>query len=143
MNLAPPWLTEYRGHKFNLIVRCGQLGRPFMVEELSMNQSKTVGQVDALIDLLKSSLTAEGAQAFGHLVLYTSFGVVRGRIGLSFAQSLISSENDGNMDASSAQEVNELNDATVEHYSNHLPTASFNRLYVRLANVHGFAMVDS
>ncbi len=107
-----------------------------------MNQGRTAGQADALIDLLKSSLTAEGAQAFGHLVLYTSFGVVRGRIGLTFAQLLIGAENGVNTD-SSMLEVIELNDATVEHYSNHLPTASFNRMYVRLANVHGFAMVDS
>lgn len=108
-----------------------------------MNQSKTAGQADALIDLLKSSLTAEGAQAFGHLVLYTSFGVVRGRIGLTFAQLLIGTEIGADPDAAAAQEVIELNDATVEHYSNHLPTASFNRLYVRLINVQGFAMVDS
>lgn len=108
-----------------------------------MNQSRTAVQEDALIDLLKSSLTAEGAQAFGHLVLYTSFGVVRGRIGLTFAQLLMGADNGVNTNAASAQEVIELNDATVEHYSNHLPTASFNRMYVRLANVHGFAMVDS
>jgi hypothetical protein len=114
-----------------------------MVEDSLMTESKTTGQADALIDLLKLSLTAEGAQAFGHLVLYTSFGVVRGRIGLTFAQLLIGSENGANADAAATQEVIELNDATVEHYSNHLPTASFNRMYVRLANVHGFALVDS
>ena len=108
-----------------------------------MNQTSTARQADALIDLLKSSLTADGAQAFGHLVLYTSFGVVRGRIGLTFAQLLIGTEDGLNPDAAAAQEVIELNDATVEHYSNHLPTASFNRMYVRLANIHGFAMVDS
>ena len=108
-----------------------------------MNEGKTTGPSDALIDLLKSSLTADGAQSFGHLVLYTSFGVVRGRIGLAFAQALIGQENGSQSETSPAQEVIELNDATVEHYSNHLPTASFDRLYVRLSNVHGFAMVNS
>ena len=124
------------------MIRCGHPDRRLMIEDSLMNQSKIAGKEDALIDLLKSSLTAEGAQAFGHLVLYTSFGVVRGRIGLTFAQLLIGTENGVSTDAA-AQEVIELNDATVEHYSNHLPTASFNRMYVRLANVHGFAMVDS
>lgn len=108
-----------------------------------MNEVKTVGSSDALIDLIKSSLTADGAQSFGHLVLYTSFGVVRGRIGLTFAQALIGHENGVKSENGPAQEVIELNDATVEHYSNHLPTASFDRLYVRLPNVHGFAMVNS
>jgi hypothetical protein len=108
-----------------------------------MNEGKTAGSSDALIDLIKSSLTADGAQSFGHLVLYTSFGVVRGRIGLTFAQALIGQENGAKSETGPAQEVIELNDASVEHYSNHLPTASFDRLYVRLANVHGFAMVNS
>jgi hypothetical protein len=108
-----------------------------------MNEVMTSETSDALIELLKSSLTADGAQAFGHLLLYTSFGVVRGRIGLAFAQSLIARENAGNGETDYSQRVIELNDATVEHYSNHLPTAGFNRLYVRLVNVQGFAMVDS
>jgi hypothetical protein len=85
-----------------------------------MSEVKTPESSYALIGLLKSSLTAEGAQAFGHLVLYTSFGVVRGRIGLAFAQSLIAEEGSANTKPGSAQEVIELNDATVEHYSNHL-----------------------
>ena len=108
-----------------------------------MNEGKTARSSDALIDLIKSALTADGAQSFGHLVLYTSFGVVRGRIGLTFAQALIGQENGVNSETGAAQEVIELNDASVEHYSNHLPTASFDRLYVRLSNVHGFAMVNS
>lgn len=108
-----------------------------------MNEVMISETSDALIELLKSSLTADGAQAFGHLLLYTSFGVVRGRIGLTFAQSLIANENSGNGETDYSQRVIELNDATVEHYSNHLPTAAFNRLYVRLVNVQGFAMVDS
>jgi len=108
-----------------------------------MNEGKTAGSSDALIDLLKSSLTAEGAHSFGHLVLYTSFGVVRGRIGFAFAQALIGQENGAKTETGAAQEVIELNDASVEHYSNHLPTASFDRLYVRLSDVHGFAMVSS
>ncbi|MFY9572859.1 MAG: hypothetical protein WAV20_15770 [Blastocatellia bacterium] len=106
-----------------------------------MNQTKGA-PVDALMNLLSSSFTATGAQSFGHLVLYTSFGVVRGRIGLAFAQGLMGKEV-GDAAASPAREVIELNDVTVEHYSNHLASASFDRLYVRLSNVQGFALVGN
>jgi hypothetical protein len=107
-----------------------------------MNESKTATPVDALIALLRSSLSSSGEQAFGHLVLYTSFGVVRGRIGLTFAQGLISKEN-LEAESSALQEVIEINDVTVEHYSNHLANATFDRLYVRLSDVLSFALVGS
>lgn len=94
---------------------------------------------DALIALLKSSITAEGSQSFGSLVLYTSFGVVRGRIGFTFAQQLHNEKSDSQ--GGSHHEVIELDDASVEHYSNHLPTATFERIYVSLSDVAGFALV--
>lgn len=103
-----------------------------------MNESRPA---DALITLLKSSLSIDGSQPFGHLVLYTSFGVVRGRIGLAFAQGLVSKESEGA--TLTHYEVIELNDVTVEHYSNHLANASFDRLYVRLSDVLGFALVGN
>jgi len=103
-----------------------------------MNESRPA---DALITLLKSSLSIDGTQAFGHLVLYTSFGVVRGRIGLTFAQGLIGDGSEG--ETLTHYEVIELNDVTVEHYSNHLANATFDRLYVRLSDVMGFALVGN
>jgi hypothetical protein len=104
-----------------------------------MKESK-VTPADALIALLRSSLSEKGSGAFGHLVLYTSFGVVRGRTGLAFAQELIGKEND-ETETGSSVEVIELNEVTVEHYSNHLANASFDRLYVKLADVQGFALL--
>ncbi|HWP42846.1 MAG TPA: hypothetical protein VNO14_06405 [Blastocatellia bacterium] len=95
--------------------------------------------IDALISLLKTAINAETAQAFGHLVLYTSFGVVRGRTGIAFAQELASRASDG-QDVRVSNEVIELLDVSVEHYSNHLPTASFDRLYVRLSDIKGFTL---
>jgi hypothetical protein len=88
------------------------------------------GAGDALITLLRSWLDDEGPGTFGHLILYTSFGVVRGRTGLTFSQHL----------AERNPSIIELNDVTVEHYSNHLPTATFDRLYVRLQEIHGFSL---
>jgi hypothetical protein len=107
-----------------------------------MMESKIAGPADALLALLKSSLNASGSQSFGHLVLYTSFGVVRGRIGLAFAQGLIGDE-DSAVESGSSDAAVEINDVTVEHYSNHLASANFDRLYVRLSDVLGFALVGS
>ena len=105
-----------------------------------MSDIKPPTTVDALIALLKTSLSSKGEQAFGHLALYTTFGVVRGRIGLTFAQGLIGGGGT-HAEAGSSLEVIEINDVTVEHYSNHLANATFDRLYVRLTDVHGFALV--
>jgi hypothetical protein len=106
-----------------------------------MNESKSAAPADALIALLTSSLNASGAQAFGQLVVYTSFGVVRGRIGLAFSQGLIGA--DSALQNGSTDAVVELNDVSVEHYSNHLASANFDRLYVRLSDVLGFALVGT
>lgn len=103
-----------------------------------MNEENMPAAADELILLLKASLMADGSQSFAQVVLYTSFGVVRGRIGHNFAQVL---KEEQTSKANSSRAVLELNDATVEHYSNHLPTASFNRIYVRLKDAHGFALV--
>jgi hypothetical protein len=54
-------------------------------------------------------------------------------MGIHFTQALSSA-------AGSLDGVIELDDVTVEHYSNHLPTATFSRLYVRLTDVLGFAI---
>jgi hypothetical protein len=107
-----------------------------------MDGSKPASRADALILVLRSSFTANGAPAFGHIVLYTSFGVVKGRTGVNFAQELRSGQEDPGRDGDQP-DVIALSDATVEHYSNHLPTASFDRLYVRLADVQSFALVGS
>lgn len=105
-----------------------------------MDESKSAEPADPLITLLRASLTGDGAQAFGHLVLYTTFGVVRGRTGMTFVQWLIDRNGGAEAEPVSSNQVIELNEVTVEHYSNHLPTASFDRLYVRLGDVHGFAL---
>lgn len=103
-----------------------------------MNETRTIAPADALIALLQSTLTGDGAQAFGYLVVYTSFGVVKGRTGMAFHEELISQERGGE-----PPQLIELNDVIVEHYSNHLATATFERFYVRLSEVQAFALVGS
>jgi hypothetical protein len=100
-----------------------------------MSDSMVAGK--ALLAFLKASLSPDTGYPFVHIVLYTSFGVVRGRTGLSFAQSS-EAELQEVLD-----ELIELNEVTVEHYSNHLPTASFEKFYVRLVDIQGFALQDS
>ncbi len=103
-----------------------------------MNASAPPAAGDLLIRLLRASLAPDGTQAFNQLVLYTSFGVVRGRIGYSFAQELLNREETGYR---LSEGLIELNAVTVEHFSNHLANAAFDRLYVRLNDVCGFAFV--
>lgn len=102
-----------------------------------MSESKAPVPADALIAVLKSSLSGDAGQAYNYLVLYTSFGIVRGRTGLTFSQ-----QHAEDADHRWPQEVIGLYDVTVEHHSNHLPSASFDRLYVRLSDVRGFALVS-
>ena len=108
-----------------------------------MTESNFSAPADALIAVLRSALTGEGSQSFNYMVLYTSFGIVRGRTGLTFSQEPANPQSSAGAGYSPSQEVIELYDATVEHHSNHLPTASFDRLYVRLGDVRGFALVTS
>jgi hypothetical protein len=67
------------------------------------------------------------------LVFYTSFGVVRGKPAASLARLSRQDE------VAAAFEVIELTGASIEHYSSHLPTASFDRFFVRLSDVLGIA----
>lgn len=103
-----------------------------------MDVSPTPTAGDMLIRLLRTSLAPDGSPSFNQLVLYTSFGVVRGRIGYSFAQELMQRESNG---LGLSGHLIELNAVIVEHFSNHLANAAFDRLYVRLTEVRGFAFV--
>jgi hypothetical protein len=84
-----------------------------------------------LKSLLRHSPTDGKALAPRDIVLYASFGVVKGRTALVSAQQA-----DGSV---THPEILELIDVTVEHYSSHLPTASFDQLYIRLSDIMAFA----
>jgi len=103
-----------------------------------MDDSTPGNAGDILIRLLRASLTVDGTQSFNQLVLYTSFGVVRGRLGYGFSQELLNSEQ---ATTRLSESLIELNAVTVEHFSNHLANAAFERFYVRLDDVRGFAFV--
>jgi hypothetical protein len=65
------------------------------------------------------------------LLCYTSFGVVRG----SFTAAATPNA------SSTVGRMIELHDAVVEHYSNHLPTGKFDKLYLSLTDIAGCALI--
>jgi hypothetical protein len=86
-----------------------------------------------LTSLLRKALSSERLLASRHIVLYASFGVVKGRTTTAFARR---TDHDNQEQPS---EILELIEVTVEHYSSHLPTASFDQLYVRLSDIQAFS----
>ena len=97
---------------------------------------------DALFTTIRSAVEAD-PHSRHRLILYTSFGVVRGSVS---AAAFEDSNRMGDTRVENTSRVTiepdvlELNAATVEHYSNHLPTGSYDRLFVRVADVQGFSV---
>lgn len=85
-----------------------------------------------LKSLLRSTLSPGRPLSSRSIVLYTSFGVVKGHTAVSSPQF-----SDGDL---AQTEILELIDVTVEHYSSHLPTASFDQLYIRLSDIQAFSV---
>jgi hypothetical protein len=112
-----------------------------------MDTSPSMSRVrlsDALFTTIRSAVETD-PQRQHRLILYTSFGVVRGTVSASaFGDSnRMADARVENMSRVTIEpDVMELADASVEHYSNHLPTGTYNRLFVRIADVQGFA-IDS
>jgi hypothetical protein len=94
-----------------------------------------VEKYNNIVSVLNSALSVAGRSPSFYLILYTSFGVVRGRPAIS----AIPLSEQGPEPALPGQVV-ELMDVTLEHYSSHLPTASFAQLYVRLSDILGLAV---
>ena len=84
-------------------------------------------------------LIQEEKNPSGYVVLYATFGVVKGRL---LSSTIAGSAENGDGDESAGTLI-EIGDATVEHYSSHLPTASFGRLFIRGGDVQGFALLSS
>ncbi|HKY03696.1 MAG TPA: hypothetical protein VJQ56_02335 [Blastocatellia bacterium] len=101
-----------------------------------MSDEANLSEDDAFISTLKMLVPPEGQPGSEYLLLYTSFGLVKGRVGMVVAQNLHSA------DPSGRSEVIELSNVAVEHYSNHLPTAAFERFYLRLSEIQGLAVIS-
>jgi hypothetical protein len=97
---------------------------------------------DALFTTIRSAVETD-PQRRHSLLLYTSFGVVRGSVSAAAFEETnrmadVRVENTSRVTIE--PDVLELQGASVEHYSNHLPTGSYERLFVRIADVQGFAI---
>ncbi|MBL8149934.1 MAG: hypothetical protein JNN15_08395 [Blastocatellia bacterium] len=98
---------------------------------------------DTLFTAIRSSLDVDLSRAYSNLILYSSFGVVRGKVSRYMTDSL-NQTRDATLENSTSRvriqpDVLELDDCHVEHYSNHLPTAYFKKLYIRIEDIQGFA----
>jgi hypothetical protein len=94
-------------------------------------------ETSELTSLLRKALGSERLLASRHIVLYASFGVVKGRTTSAFSRQA-DHDND-----ETPPEILALTDVTVEHYSSHLPTASFDLLYIRLSEIQAFSFFST
>ena len=100
---------------------------------------------DALFTTIRSAVETDPRHE-KRVALYTTFGIVRGRVSadtISGANRMNDARLENTARVILDPDLIELGDATVEHYSNHLPSAMFQTLYVRIADVHGFAVEDT
>src|SRR5262249_19865346 len=97
---------------------------------------------DALFTTIRSAVETDPQRQHG-LILYTSFGVVRGMISaaaFSETNRRADTRAENVSRVTTAPDVLGLAEASVEHYSNHLPTGAYDRLFVRVADVQGLAI---
>jgi hypothetical protein len=98
---------------------------------------------DTLFTAIRSSLGIDTSRSYSNLLLYSSFGIVRGRLSRNMTDSLNTS-NDETLENNTSRvkiepDVLELDDCEVIHYSQHLPAARFKKFYVRIEDIQGFA----
>ncbi len=67
------------------------------------------------------------------LVVYTTFGIIRGQMVASDSAAAIAALSKGSG-------LVEIREANVEHYSNHLPTGMYSSLFVNLQQISGCAI---
>ena len=97
---------------------------------------------ESLISLIRRMLQSDKSASSEGVAIYTSFGIVRGRI------TRASVPLDGDRVASAdllhshSPDLLEVEDATVEHYANHLAAARYDRLFINVTDIRSFALAD-
>jgi hypothetical protein len=93
-----------------------------------------IAMSEALLKRLSEALAAvAGRQEALSLILYSPFGIVRGEITGKSVEAATQAPGE-------ASGYLELRQAVVEHYSNHLPTGNYARLFINLRDVSGFVI---
>ena len=96
---------------------------------------------ESLISLIRRMLQSDKSASSEGVAIYTSFGIVRGRITRA---SVPSGGNDVAPDLlhPHSPDLLEVEDATVEHYANHLAAAKYDRLFINVTDIRSFALAD-
>src|SRR5437762_7678964 len=90
--------------------------------------------MDAALQRLSEAFASQAGQRETlSLIIYAPFGIVRGELTHTSLRAAASLSGEGS--------VIELQRATVEHYSNHLPTGNYATLFINLKEVSGFVIV--
>jgi hypothetical protein len=97
---------------------------------------------ESLLGLIGRMLKSDASLLSEGVAIYTSYGIVRGRISRS---NLLPEGTDGG--SSDLLHLHspvllEVEDATVEHYANHLAAARYERLFVNVNDICSFALTD-
>jgi len=87
--------------------------------------------LDRLIELLAANLEERPELA---LLIYAPFGIIRGK--------LTRGTDSANAVPRIDQAMLVLEEVTVEHYSNHIPTANYRQLSINLSDVQGYAILE-
>src|SRR5689334_487110 len=96
-----------------------------------MSEERDVAQLherDTFFATLRALLLADGSRLHTNVVLYTQFGIVRGRIARNVVEQL------------KLTDTLEIDECEVEHFSSHMPTGHFAKLYVRATQIQGFVV---
>ena len=105
-----------------------------------MSNSVVNSMGESLLGLIGRLLKSDKSLLSEGVVIYSSFGIIRGRISRS---NLPSESTDG---ASSdllhlhSPVLLEVEEATVEHYANHLAAGRYERLFVNVNDICSFAL---
>ena len=103
-------------------------------------QPPSIGE--SLIRLVRQSLQSDRSALAEGVEIYTSFGVVRGRISRAMIQGEAKTPSSADSLHLHTPHVIEVEEVTVEHYANHLAAAHYDRLFISTADVRSFALVQ-
>lgn len=91
---------------------------------------------DAVINRLSEALTQKaGESGLLRLILYVPFGVVRAEITRAQIRNAAQEAHDG-------YRLITLQNAVVEHYSNHLPTGNYDQLHLNTSEIAGLVVLN-
>ncbi|HZS46712.1 MAG TPA: hypothetical protein VFC63_16685 [Blastocatellia bacterium] len=102
----------------------------------------STGVSGSLISLIKRMLESDKSASSEGVAIYTSFGIVRGRITRASVPVYDHQDDAADLLHPHSPDLLEIEDAIVEHYANHLAAARYDRLFINVSDIRSFAVVD-